>query len=67
MLEALRAGRKKDFFPIHYAGREREFCLVHKMNLSGLLRPHGFKVAAFPVKLEGCGAAWTRAVALVEA
>ena len=67
MLEALRAGRKKAFFPIHYAGREREFCLIHKMDLSGLLRPHGFKVAAFPVKLANCGAAWTRAVALVEA
>ncbi|MCH7566946.1 MAG: cyclase family protein [Nitrospirae bacterium] len=65
MLEALRAGRHGDFFPIHYAGREREFCLIHKMNLSGLPRPHGFKVAAFPVKLESCGAAWTRAVALV--
>jgi kynurenine formamidase len=66
MLESLRAGRHKDFFPIHYAGREREFCLIHKMDLSGLPLPHGFKVAAFPVKLESCGAAWTRAVALVE-
>jgi hypothetical protein len=26
---------------------------------------HGFKVAAFPIKLERCSAAWTRAVALV--
>jgi ABC-type Fe3+ transport system permease subunit len=28
MVEALRAGKKEKFFPIHYAGREREFCLI---------------------------------------
>lgn len=65
MVEALRAGKREKFFPIHYVGREREFCLIQKMDLSGLPRPHGFKIAAFPIKLEGCGAAWTRAVALV--
>lgn len=67
MVEALRAGKRESFFPIHYAGREREFCLIQKMDLSRLPRPHGFKIAAFPIKLEGCGAAWTRAVALVPA
>jgi kynurenine formamidase len=65
MVEALRAAKKDQFFPIHYAGREREFCLIHKMDLSSLTRTHGFKVAAFPIKLERCGASWTRAVALV--
>jgi cyclase len=65
MVEELRAGRQEKFFPIHYAAREREFYLIHKMDLRGLPRPHGFKIAAFPIKLEGCGAAWTRAVALV--
>lgn len=65
MVEALRAGRPEKFFPIHYHGREREFCLIEKMDLRGLVWPHGFKIAAFPIKLEGCGAAWTRAVALV--
>ena len=65
MIEALRAGKKESFFPIHYAGREREFCLIHKMDLSALPCAHGFKVVAFPIKLERCGAAWTRAVALV--
>jgi cyclase len=65
MIEALRAGKKDQFFPIHYAGRAREFCLIHKMDLSSLQCTHGFKVAAFPIKLERCGAAWTRAVALV--
>ena len=66
MVEAARSGHPEAFFPIHYLGRERQFCLVHKMDLSRLDRQHGFKVAAFPVRLEGCGAAWTRAVALVK-
>jgi kynurenine formamidase len=65
MVEAVRAGKKEKIFPIHYAGRQREFCLIHKMDLSALPRAHGFKVAAFPIKLERCGGAWTRAVALV--
>jgi cyclase len=65
MIEALRAGKKERFFPIHYAGREREFCLIHKMDLSSLTYTHGFKIVAFPIKLERCSAAWTRAVALV--
>ena len=65
MLEALRAGNPDAFYPVQYAGREREFCLIPKMDLRGLSRPHGFKVVAFPIKLEGASAAWTRAVALV--
>ena len=31
-----------------------------------LPRPYGFKVACFPVKLEGGSAGWTRVVAMVE-
>ena len=65
MVEALRAGDGNAFYPVHYAGREREFCLIPKLDLRGLPRAHGFKVVAFPIKLEGASAAWTRAVALV--
>jgi len=65
MLAALRAGQKECFYPIHQAGRTREFCLIHKMDLSALSQTHGFKIAAFPIKLERCSAAWTRAVALL--
>ena len=65
MVEALRAGNKDKFYPIHYLGREREFCLISKMDLGSLSRAHGFKIVAFPIKLEGCSGAWTRAVALV--
>lgn len=66
MVTALRDGRSEDFFPIHYLCRGREVALIQKMDLSGLRRSQGFKVAAFPVKLEACGSAWTRAVALVD-
>jgi len=64
--KALRAGDTSSLYPIHYAGRDREFCLVEKMDLSKLPRPNGFKVAAFPIKLERSGASWTRAVALLK-
>lgn len=67
MVERLRAGDGEAFFPVYQAGRAREFSLIQKMDLRGLSRPHGFKVAAFPIKLEGLSAAWTRAVALVDA
>ena len=66
MVKALRAGDTSSLYPIHYAGRDREFCLVEKMDLSKLPRPNGFKVAAFPIKLERSGASWTRAVALLK-
>jgi kynurenine formamidase len=65
MIDALRAGKIEKFYPIHYAALEREVCLIHKMDLRSLELHHGFKVAAFPIKLERCGAAWTRAVAMV--
>ena len=51
MVEALRAGDRAAFFPIHRLGREREFCLIAKMDLARLTRSYGFKVAAFPIKL----------------
>jgi kynurenine formamidase len=64
MIEALRAGDSSALYPIHYAGRERDFCLIEKMDLSKLSQPSGFRVAAFPIKLERASASWTRAVAL---
>lgn len=65
MLEALRAGRPDEFFPVSCAGRYRELCVIKKMDLRGLRHPTGFKVAALPIKLEKASAAWCRAVALV--
>ena len=66
MVDALRAGRPAEFFPVQQLGRERDLCVVNKLDLRGLVgrAPSGFKVSVFPIKIEGVSAAWTRAVAL---
>jgi kynurenine formamidase len=49
----------------HRVGIEAEYCQIEKLaNLDQLPRPHGFKVACFPVKLAGGSAGWTRVVAM---
>ena len=64
MVEELKKGNKAAFFPIHYAGREREYIHAEKLsNLKTLPKPHGFKVAMFPIKIEGGAGGWARAVA----
>ncbi len=48
----------------HFAGLEREYCQIEKLvNLDRLPRPTGFKVACFPIKVEGASGGWCRAVA----
>ena len=65
MVEELKKGNKAAFFPIHYAGREREYIHAEKLsNLKTLPKPHGFKVAMFPIKIEGGAGGWARAVAI---
>ena len=65
MVEGLKKGNQHGFFPIHYAGREREYIHAEKLsNLKGLSQPHGFKVAMFPIKIDGGSGAWARAVAI---
>ena len=50
---------------MHYAGRDKEYLHIEKLsNLKSLSKPHGFKVAAFPIKVEGGTGGWTRAVAI---
>jgi kynurenine formamidase len=50
----------------HFAGLEREYCQIEKLvNLDRLPRPADFKVACFPIKVEGGSAGWCRAVAFV--
>ncbi len=50
----------------HYVGREKEYCQIEKLANLDQLPPTGFKVACFPVKIEGGSAGWTRAVAFVD-
>jgi cyclase len=65
MIAALRDGRPDAFFPVAYLAREAEAVVIGQLDLEGLDVQRGFKIAAFPVKLEGGGAAWCRAVAFV--
>ncbi|SEF65974.1 Kynurenine formamidase [Thermomonospora echinospora] len=60
-------GDRSVLWPAHFAGRDREYCQLERLaNLESLPRPHGFRVACFPVKIAGGGAGWTRAVAVLD-
>jgi kynurenine formamidase len=49
----------------HKAGREIPYYQMEKLQHLESLPPHGFTVICFPVKIERAGAAWIRAVAVV--
>jgi kynurenine formamidase len=61
-----RTGDGEVLWQAHFAGIEREYCQIEKLaNLDLLPRPHGFKVACFPVKIARAGAGFARVVAFV--
>lgn len=54
-------------WPAHIYGREKEYCQIERLaNLHLLPRSFDFKVSCFPIKIAGCGAGWSRVVALLE-
>jgi len=54
-------------WPAHFYGREKEYCHIERLtNLDKIPKNYGFKVSCFPIKLKGLGAAWIRAVAIIE-
>lgn len=63
----VQGGDASVIWPTHFAGRERAYCQLEKLAHLELLPPTGFTLACFPVKLARSGAAWVRAVALVDA
>jgi len=66
MSQKLKAGDKAAYFPVHKSHIVKDSCHAEKLyNLKKLPRPYGFKVAMFPIKLEKCAGAWTRAVAIL--
>jgi kynurenine formamidase len=66
MLDEVRGGDPQVFWESHLLGREKEYCQIERVcNLARLPRPHGFWVAAFPVRLSRASAGWTRVVAFV--
>lgn len=61
-----RTGDGSGLWEAHFAGLEREYCQIEKLvNLASVPRPFGFKVACFPIKVEGGSAGWSRVVAFV--
>jgi kynurenine formamidase len=67
MFEAYRAGRRDALWPSLMMARRKEFLLLLKLaQLEQLPGPTGFKVAAFPFKLERGSSGWVRAVAIIE-
>ena len=67
MATELKAGEKNKFWEAHFLGKEREYCHIERMaNLDKIPKPFGFKVAAFPIKIENASAGWVRAVAILE-
>jgi kynurenine formamidase len=65
MEERFRAGDREAYFPVHRAGMREDYVHVEKANgLRTLPGPTGYRVAAFPVKVEGGSGAWTRFHAL---
>lgn len=67
MVEDVRRGEKEKLWAAHFAGKEKEYCHIENLtNLDQIPRPHGFKVAVFPVKIERAGGGWVRAVAIID-
>jgi kynurenine formamidase len=62
-----RTGDGRYIWPAHFAGIEAPYCQIEKLaNLGALPRPHGFKVACFPVKVKRASAGFARVVAFVD-
>jgi kynurenine formamidase len=60
-----RAGHRDDYFPVHLAGKRAPYVHIEKANgLATLPGPDGYRVAAFPIKVEGGSGAWSRFHAL---
>jgi len=65
--EFQKTGDPSVIWEAHFAGIETGYCHMEKMaNLDKIPKPHGFKVACFPVNIKSASAGWTRPVAIVE-
>lgn len=62
-----RAGDRDAYFPVHLAGKHAEYVHIEKAaGLAGLPGPSGYRIAAFPIKVEGGSGAWSRFHALAD-
>ena len=64
--EAKRRDAPDYFWQAHLVGREKEYCHIEQLTNLEELPAYGFKVAVFPLKIEGGSAAPARVVAIFE-
>jgi kynurenine formamidase len=65
--EFQQTGNPEIIWEAHFAGIEKAYCHMEKLtNLDKIPRPHGFKIACFPIKIKSASAGWTRPVAILE-
>lgn len=66
MTEEAKRGNKEQLWESHFFGKEKEYLQIERLaNLDAIPAPFGFTVIAFPVKIEGASAGWSRVVALI--
>lgn len=65
MLADLTRGRRDALYPVLRAGRRLEHCQVLKLARLEVLPPTGAWASVAPIKVEGAGAGWCRAVGIV--
>ena len=64
--EAKRTGNPELFWQAHLVGRDLEYCHMEQLTNLKALPSSGFKVAVFPLKIEGASAAPARVVAIFQ-
>lgn len=64
--EAKRTKNKDLFWEGHLVGRRKEYCHIEQMTNLESLPAQGFKVAVFPLKIEGASASPVRVVAIMD-
>ena len=64
--QAKRTQRDDVFWAAHFVGLEREYCHMERLTNLGQLPPTGFRVAAFPLKVQGGSAGPARVVAILD-
>ncbi|MFO8052352.1 MAG: cyclase family protein [Candidatus Omnitrophota bacterium] len=66
MKDFLEKDDPKFLWPAHFHGRKREFIHIERLANLGKLPDYGFKVICFPVRIRKTGAAWARAVGVID-
>lgn len=64
--EAKRTNNSSLFWQAHLVGQDLEYCHMEQLTNLKALPPFGFKVAVFPLKIEGASAAPARVVAILD-